>query len=113
METTETKHIVSITDTAVTELRNAGVSTEEFLRISIVSGGCSGLSYQMATDNVQTPFDVVIFENSDIRAITDKPSLEYLQGLEIDYSNDLINVGFRFTNPNATHTCGCGQSMSV
>ena len=110
---TQTEHIVSITESAVAELKSAGVGTDEFLRISIISGGCSGLTYQMVTDTVQTPFDVVVFEHDEIRAITDKTSLEYIRGLEIDYSSDLIDVGFRFTNPNATHTCGCGQSMSV
>lgn len=113
MSDTRVENPITISDAAVTELEKAGVGKEEFLRISIVSGGCSGLSYQMTTDTVATPFDLVIFENDRIKAVTDKTSYQYLQGLDIDYSDDLIDVGFRFTNPNAVHTCGCGNSMSV
>ena len=113
MSDTATGNLIEMTESAVSELKRAGVGIEEFLRISIVSGGCSGLAYQMTTDTVETPFDVTIFENSDIKAVTDKTSLQYLKGLSIDFSDDLIDVGFRFSNPNAVHTCGCGHSMSV
>jgi iron-sulfur cluster assembly protein len=107
------QNLIDVSPSAVDELKKAGVGKEEFLRISMVSGGCAGLSYQMTTDTVVTPFDLTIFEDQDVKAITDKNSLQYLEGLAIDYSDDLIDVGFRFSNPNAAHTCGCGNSMSV
>jgi len=113
MNDIQVKNAIDITGSAVDELVKAGVGKEEFLRISLVSGGCSGLSYQMTTDTVSTPFDFTIFENESVKAVTDKKSLEYLKGLSIDFSDDLIDVGFRFSNPNAVSTCGCGNSMSV
>jgi len=114
MSTTEkVQNIIDISDAAKKEFLRLDVGKDEFLRISLVPGGCSGLTYQMDTDTVVTPFDEVIFENDSLKAVTDKTSLQHLKGLYIDYSDDLIDVGFRFHNPNAVHTCGCGHSMSV
>ncbi len=108
-----TNNLISISESARNELIRLEVSKEEFLRISLVPGGCSGLSYQLDTDTVVTPFDAVLYEDDAIKAVTDKNSLRYLKGLVVDFSDDLIEVGFRFLNPNAVHTCGCGHSMSV
>lgn len=113
MSVTSTENIIKISDNAVSELIRLQVTKDDFLRISLVSGGCSGLSYQLDTDTILTPFDRAIYEDEHIKAVTDKASLEHLNGLYIDYSNDLIDVGFRFSNPNAVHTCGCGHSVSV
>lgn len=113
MSTTEqVSNIIEMSDAAKEELRRLEVNKEEFLRISLIPGGCSGLSYQMDTDTVVTPFDEVIYEDNDLKAVTDKNSLQFLRGLFIDYSSDLIDVGFRFANPNAVHTCGCGHSAT-
>ena len=109
----QTENSIQITSEAINELVRLNVSKDEFLRVSLISGGCSGLTYQLDTDTVVTPFDVVLYEDETIRVVTDRSSDQYLQGLHIDYSSDLIDVGFRFTNPNAVHTCGCGNSMSV
>jgi len=112
---TETKaeNMISISEGAIAELKRLDVNKAEFLRITLVPGGCSGLSYQMDTDTVVTPFDQVIFEDDSLRAVTDRNSLDYLKGLHIEFSDDLIEVGFRFVNPNAVHSCGCGHSFSI
>lgn len=103
---------IDISDAARDELLRLDVNKDEFLRISLIPGGCSGLTYQMDTDTVVTPFDTVIYEDDSLKAVTDKNSLQHLSGLFIDYSSDLIDVGFRFSNPNAVRTCGCGHSAT-
>jgi iron-sulfur cluster assembly accessory protein len=110
---TATHNLIDISPAAVDELIRLDVGKQEFLRISLVPGGCSGLTYQLDTDTVQTALDVVLFEDNRIKAVSDRASLQYLNGLQLDYSDDLINVGFRFANPNAIQTCGCGNSMQV
>lgn len=110
---TATQNLIDVSKTAVDELVKLNVGKEEFLRISMVRGGCSGLSYQLDTDRVQTPFDTQLFEDDQIKVVTDRYGLQYLKGLKIDFSDDLIDVGFRFENPNAVESCGCGNSISV
>jgi iron-sulfur cluster assembly protein len=113
MNTSEkVSNVIDISDVAKEELVRLDVNKEEFLRISLVPGGCSGLTYQMDTDTVVTHFDEVIYEDNKLKAVTDKNSLQHLKGLFIDYSKDLIDVGFRFSNPNAIRTCGCGHSAT-
>lgn len=110
---TDVKNLIEVSDTAAEELARLNVNREEFLRIALVEGGCSGLSYQLITDTVITPLDTVLFDGESLRVVANKNSTDYLQGLYIDYSTDLIDVGFKFTNPNAVSTCGCGNSMKV
>ena len=113
MNTSEkVSNVIDMSDVARDELVRLDVNKEEFLRITLIPGGCSGLTYQMDTDTVVTAFDEVIYEDNKLKAVTDKNSLQYLKGLFIDYSSDLIDVGFRFSNPNAIHTCGCGHSAT-
>ncbi|MBN1523000.1 MAG: iron-sulfur cluster assembly accessory protein [Spirochaetales bacterium] len=107
------EQLISITPDAVDELKRLGITKEEFLRISLVPGGCSGLSYQLNTETTATGFDTVMYEDDDIKIVTDRESISYLKGMTVDYSRDLINIGFRFDNPNAVDTCGCGNSMRV
>ncbi len=107
------KNCIDISPSALKELVRQGINKTEFLRIGLVEGGCSGLSYQLHSDTAKTPFDTVLFEDDQIIAVTDKNSLPYLKGMKLDFSEDLINVGFRFENPNAVSTCGCGNSMKV
>jgi iron-sulfur cluster assembly protein len=83
-----------------------------FLRVSVVGGGCSGLSYKMDFDNELKPTDQV-FEHNGIKVVTDLKSFLYLVNTELDYSDGLNGKGFHFKNPNATRTCGCGESFAV
>ena len=83
-----------------------------FLRVSVVGGGCSGLSYKMDFDNVQKPTDQV-FEHNDIKVVTDLKSFLYLVNTTLDFSDGLNGKGFFFSNPNASRTCACGESFAV
>ena len=104
---------IQVTDKALTELRRIGAGGEQFLRVSVVPGGCSGMTYTAAIDNTLKEGDEVIVEQDDLRIIADSSSLLFLDGLRIDFSDDLVQAGFRFTNPNASKSCGCGSSFSV
>ena len=83
-----------------------------FLRISVVGGGCSGLSYKMDFDNESKPTDQV-FEDNDIKVVTDMKSLLYLLNTTLEYSDGLSGKGFYFNNPNASRSCSCGESFAV
>ncbi len=82
------------------------------LRVSVVGGGCSGLSYQLDFDNEEHPGDQV-FEDKGLTIRTNLKSFLYLAGTELDYSDGLNGKGFHFINPNASRECGCGESFSV
>ncbi|MEO8710464.1 MAG: iron-sulfur cluster assembly accessory protein [Parafilimonas sp.] len=99
---------------AVELMKQAGVEndTSYFLRVSVVGGGCSGLSYKLDFDNELKASDQV-FEAGRIKLVTDIKSLLYLLDTELDYSDGLNGKGFFFKNPNASRTCGCGESFAV
>ena len=104
---------IELTGKAKDQLKSLEVTRENFLRLWVSAGGCSGMSYQAAIDNAATPFDQVLYEDEEIRIVSDKTNAGYLNGLKIDYSDDLVQSGFRFENPNATGTCGCGNSFET
>jgi iron-sulfur cluster assembly protein len=83
-----------------------------FLKVEVVGGGCSGLKYNMDFTN-QSNEDDQIFEHQDLKVVTNKKSLLYLIGTELDYSDGLNGKGFEWNNPQATRTCGCGESFSL
>ncbi len=83
-----------------------------FVRVSVVGGGCSGLSYKLDFDNNLKSSDQV-FESEGVRVVTDLKSFLYLVNTELDYSDGLNGKGFQFKNPNASRTCGCGESFAV
>ncbi len=83
-----------------------------FVRVSVVGGGCSGLSYKLDFDNESQPTDQV-FEDKGIRLVTDLKSFLYLVNTELDFSDGLNGKGFNFVNPNASRSCGCGESFAV
>lgn len=102
----------ALTDLARTELlKIRGEDPGVFLRIWVEAGGCSGMSYQAVLDETSSPFDVPVFDDGDLRVVTDRQSLPHVEALRVDYSDDLVHAGFRFINPRAAHTCGCGQSF--
>ena len=82
------------------------------LRLSVVGGGCSGMSYNLTFDNNQKEFDKV-YESNGIKILCDIKSWVYVKGTEIDFSDDLLSGGFKLNNPNANKTCGCGTSFSA
>ena len=83
-----------------------------FLRVSVKGGGCSGLSYDVKFDTEHQEYDRV-FEVGGVKIVCDSKSLVYLDGMTVDFSRDLVGGGFRFVNPNASGSCGCGTSFSV
>lgn len=92
--------------------KDAALDETYFLRVGVVGGGCSGLSYKLDFDNEQQPNDQV-FEDEGIKLVTDLKSFLYLCDTELDFSDGLNGKGFHFNNPNASRSCGCGESFSV
>jgi iron-sulfur cluster assembly accessory protein len=103
---------IAITPRAQDELSKLELGEGGFLRINVVPGGCSGMTYSAAVDTDFTDDDVCVFENGALRIVTDAGSAIFLEGLHVDFSDDLIRSGFRFTNPNASGSCGCGASFA-
>lgn len=86
--------------------------TTDYVRVGVTSGGCSGLSYQLKFDREVGEEDK-IFEDNGVRIAVDKKSFLYLVGTTLEYSGGLNGKGFHFNNPNASRTCGCGESFSL
>jgi iron-sulfur cluster assembly accessory protein len=82
------------------------------LRVSVVGGGCSGMQYSLGLDDAPTDEDA-LYEFDGVRVFVDPTSAPYLQGTRVDYVDGLHGAGFKFVNPNADRTCGCGSSFSV
>jgi iron-sulfur cluster assembly protein len=95
-------------------MTDAGIAEEStyFVRVGVVGGGCSGLSYKLDFDNEPKPMDQV-FEDNGIKVVTDLKSFLYLVNTTLDFSDGLNGKGFYFSNPNASRTCGCGESFAV
>ena len=86
--------------------------TQDFVRVGVKSGGCSGLSYDLSFDDSKSDQDR-LFEDNQVKILVDKKSLLYLLGTTLEYSGGLNGKGFVFNNPNAERTCGCGESFSL
>jgi len=109
--------MVSVTERAIQQLvelmKKEGMTPETHnLRVGVIGGGCSGLSYQMKFDDKIDSSDTVV-DLESIKVIINKLSLLYLVGTELDYQDGLNGKGFEWNNPNSTRSCGCGESFSV
>jgi len=93
-------------------MEEGSIQSGSYLRVGVEGGGCSGLSYKMDFDTGMKEGDQ-LFEDKGIRILVDKKSFLYLVGTELDYSGGLNGKGFSFINPNASRTCGCGESFAV
>ncbi|MGC4037781.1 MAG: iron-sulfur cluster assembly accessory protein [Chitinophagaceae bacterium] len=93
-------------------MTEAGYDESYFLRVGVAGGGCSGLTYKMDFDNQSKPTDQV-FENNGLKVVTDLKSFLYLVNTTLEFSDGLNGKGFYFNNPNASRTCGCGESFAV
>ena len=93
-------------------LQEAHLNQEYFVRVSVTSGGCSGLTYNLDFDNELQPDDQV-FEDNGVKVVTDLKSFLYLCNTTLEFSGGLNGKGFFFNNPNAERTCGCGESFAV
>jgi iron-sulfur cluster assembly protein len=107
--------MIEVTPKAVQKIREAfakqGV-TGGGLRLGVLGGGCSGLSYQFKYDPKPRPTDRV-FDFEDIKVFIDPKSFVYLDGMTLDWKDSLIQSGFAFDNPHAKKSCGCGTSFSA
>ncbi|MGB0839806.1 MAG: HesB/IscA family protein [Chitinophagales bacterium] len=108
--------MITISDIAKTQvdhlMSEANLTEDYFVRVSVVGGGCSGLTYKMDFDNEDKPDDQV-FEDKGVKLVTDLKSFLYLFGTELEFSRGFEGKGFYFNNPNASRTCGCGESFSL
>jgi iron-sulfur cluster assembly protein len=108
--------MIFVSETAKKQIEEIKVKenlgSDFFVRVSVTSGGCSGLSYNMDFDNESKPKDQV-FEDNGVKVVTDLKSFLYLFNTTLDFSGGLAGKGFYFENPNASRTCGCGESFAV
>ncbi len=108
--------MVYIADSAKEKIREVmdkqSLGQDYFVRVSVTSGGCSGLTYKMDFDNENQPNDQV-FEDNGMKIVTDLKSFLYLFNSTLEFSGGLNGKGFSFNNPNAARTCGCGESFAV
>lgn len=105
-----------VDDSAKTQVirikESQGLGADYFIRVSVTSGGCSGLSYQLDFDNELKENDQV-FDDNGVRIVTDLKSFLYLCNTTLEFSGGLNGKGFVFNNPNASRSCGCGESFAV
>ncbi|MCU0259648.1 MAG: iron-sulfur cluster insertion protein ErpA [Ilumatobacteraceae bacterium] len=107
--------MITLTDTAaskVRELLDAEGASDLALRVAVRPGGCSGFSYEMFFDGDIAADDETAEFAGAVKVVVDPASSQLLQGATLDYKDGLEQSGFSITNPNATRTCGCGQSFS-
>ena len=106
---------LTLSDVAVEKVKETmtkqGLS-EGGLRVSVVGGGCSGFQYSLGLDASARDDDIVV-EQDGVKLFVDPISQQYVHGTMLDYVNGLHGAGFKFVNPNASRTCGCGSSFSV
>lgn len=93
-------------------IKNENRPADTFIRVGVDGGGCSGLTYKLEFDNQLKDGDQQ-FEDKGIKIVVDRKSFLYLVGTELEYTGGLNGKGFVFNNPNATRTCGCGESFGV
>lgn len=109
--------MIQITEKALAEvkrLKEKEAGTDEAaLRVQVVGGGCSGMSYKLGFDKDPPTAADKIFEFGGVKVLIDSKSYLYVAGTELDFSDGLNGTGFVFNNPNAKRTCGCGTSFSA
>ena len=109
--------MIKITEKAVREIKRIQETDPEaksaYLRVMVVGGGCSGMSYKLGFDSTPTTDQDKVIEDGGVRVVVDGKSSLFLQGSELDFSDGLNGRGFVFNNPNAKRNCGCGNSFST
>ncbi len=104
---------IHVTDSALSELRRAKEQDVQYIRMGVLPGGCSGFKYTLQLEEATTEDDVILDVADDIKLLVDPFSIQYLDGLNLDYISTLEASGFKFSNPNASGGCGCGSSFSA
>lgn len=103
---------ITIKDKAA-EMLNSKLAANQFLRVGVKEGGCAGLTYNAEIASLMKDGESVVHTAGTIRIVADAESVKFLDGLVVDYSDELINGGLQFTNSKTKNTCGCGQSFSL
>jgi iron-sulfur cluster assembly protein len=107
--------MITVTESAAKKLNsliNESGCVTPFVRVAIKGGGCSGLSYDLSFDTERHENDTLL-EDKGVKILVDNKSLLYLFGTELEFSDGLNGKGFQFINPNASRTCGCGESFAL
>ena len=109
--------MISLSDRAAKELQRIraeqGLAGGTYVRVSVHGGGCSGFSYKIGFDDAVINESDITFKHEAILLVCDPKSFLYLNEVQIDFEESLMGRGFKFINPNAKNTCGCGESFSV
>jgi len=110
--------MVTVSDKALIHIKSlmleSGLTTDtHHLRVGVKGGGCSGLSYTMDFDTTIEPTDEVVEVDGGLKVVIDRKSVLYLFGTNLTYSDGLNGKGFQWENPNASRTCGCGESFAL
>jgi iron-sulfur cluster assembly accessory protein len=115
MMTFQINPMIHLSRTAIAEvnrIKSKHPNSDAVFRVKVQPGGCADFYYALTLDSMASPDDQVV-ECHGIDVVIDAQSWKYLDGLTLDYSEDLMGGGFRFHNPNATSSCGCGNSFSI
>ncbi len=115
MENISTEQGIALTPAAVTKVKEILAKQQEpfeGLRIAVVGGGCSGFQYHMGFEKASGLNDQVL-DFDGLKVIVDNNSMHYIKGCQIDYVDGIHGTGFKFNNPNAVSTCGCGESFKA
>ena len=117
LESSYTSTMIKVSETAKSKvlqlMQEDGFDpANDYVRVGVKSGGCSGLSYDLKFDKSQIDGDK-LFEDNGVKIVVDTKSFLYLIGTTLEYSGGLNGAGFVFNNPNANRTCGCGESFSL
>lgn len=106
--------MISVTEKAASEIKRLleKEAGDSYLRVQVIGGGCSGMSYKLGFDAVKKDSDK-LFEERGVRVLVDPKSYLYIAGTTLDFSDGLQGTGFNFVNPNAKKSCGCGSSFSA
>lgn len=109
--------MITVSQNAVNEIKRLKTSDpssqDSHIRVMVVGGGCSGMSYKLGFESTPPTESDKVFEQDGVKVVVDQKSYLYLSGTELDFSGGLNGTGFTFQNPNAKRTCGCGSSFSV
>ena len=109
--------MIQVSDKAVSEIKRIQgtdpTANGANLRVMVVGGGCSGMSYKLGFDNQAPAATDKVFEKDGVKVLVDAKSFIFLSGTELDFTDGLNGTGFTFKNPNAKRTCGCGSSFSA
>lgn len=105
--------MLNVTTNAANHIKKFLEKENQFLRIKVIGGGCSGLQYELSLDEVLKDTDNEIEADEGVKVVVDEKSALYLVGSTLDFADTLHETGFKVENPGASNTCGCGQSFSA